>query len=69
MAPRIQDIAARQIEGQRQAEHLANLDFTHRSHHPLGRQQIDPPEFVVIAKVAPIGARRAMGPAFHGHFP
>jgi hypothetical protein len=69
MAPRIQDIAAGQIKRQRQSEHLADLDFSHRSHHALGRQQIDPTEFVVFSEVTPIGARRAMGPAFHDDFP
>ena len=62
----IENIAARQIERQRQAERLAAADFAGGGTHALRGNQVQAAELVVITEVAPVGAFGPLLPSFHG---
>ncbi|MNT45258.1 hypothetical protein D3C72_1818320 [compost metagenome] len=65
MAAGVEHVAARQVQRQRQAEHLARLHFTHGLQHFFLGQQVQPAQFIVRAEVAPGGSFGALRPAFH----
>jgi hypothetical protein len=61
MAPRVEQVAARIIQRQAQAEHQAFLHFGDALLHLLRCQQVQPSELIVRSEVPP---GRALGPVF-----
>ena len=50
----MQDVAARIVERQREAEGAAFADFRDALKHLLGRDQVEPSNLVIGAELAPI---------------
>ena len=63
MTARVQRVAARQVERQRQAEGQPLADLGHALPHLLRPDQVQSPELVVGAEVAPVRTLRTAHPA------
>src|SRR5262249_58995538 len=59
--------AAREIEGQAEAEADAGLDLAHALEHLLRGHEVDPAELVVVPEIAPGRAVRALCPPARRH--
>ncbi len=62
-AVRVEDVAARPVEGMAQAERAAGLHFLERPQPPLLREQVHPAARVVIPELAPVRPGRALLPS------
>ncbi|MPM51749.1 hypothetical protein SDC9_98500 [bioreactor metagenome] len=62
--PRVERVAARQIQGQTQAKALARPDFSGRLQYFLRRQIVQAPHLIIGAKVTPVRQRRPVNPAW-----
>ena len=59
----MEDIAAGIVEGQREAERAAFADFGDALKHLLGRDQVEPPNLVIGAELAPVRLIRPVAPS------
>src|SRR5438477_1665816 len=67
--PLVQGCSTGVVERQAQAEADAGLDLAHALQDLLGGEQVDAPQLVVLAPVAPRRARRTLHPPLrHGPF-
>ncbi|MNR10636.1 hypothetical protein D3C85_1268980 [compost metagenome] len=62
MAARIELVAARVVQWQREAEAAPRLDLARALEHLLGADQVDAPQLIVRTEIAPVGALRTLLP-------